>query len=282
MTLNHSKTWPITTTMALVQLRVNPNGRTYSTLTDQHKRNFLTDPKKESVSPDENYTLSLFNNQNIQDRNSIIVQEKHNVTKQNQVCTETNFEIPTIDLSNINVVNNNDRSYEIYENKVVSSVNDERYINPDSNEINPDFNEINEISRNFNERQNDLYEIHRDLHEIRHEINRDSNKTSAVTNEINYDYNSTNQVFNETNRNYKETVCYVDKFESDIDKTCLENVEDAILFPLSKRHVEMFTKMSYHPTRQTIRTDTVSTILEQDSEHDYDKFEAIGECFSQY
>lgn len=34
MTLNHSKTWPVST-LAVVQLRVDPNGRTYSTVTDQ-------------------------------------------------------------------------------------------------------------------------------------------------------------------------------------------------------------------------------------------------------
>lgn len=34
MTLNHSKTWPVST-LAVVQLRVDPQGRTYSTLMDQ-------------------------------------------------------------------------------------------------------------------------------------------------------------------------------------------------------------------------------------------------------
>ncbi|VEN50760.1 unnamed protein product, partial [Callosobruchus maculatus] len=33
MTLNHSKTWPVST-VAVVQLRVDPHGRTYSELAD--------------------------------------------------------------------------------------------------------------------------------------------------------------------------------------------------------------------------------------------------------
>lgn len=52
--------------------------------------------------------------------------------------------------------------------------------------------------------------------------------------------------------------------------------EEALVLPLSKRHVELFTKMSGHPLKTTIRTDTVSTILEQDSEQDYEKPDVLG------
>lgn len=57
MTLNHSKTWPVST-MAVVQLRVDPDGRTYKTLEDDkqplnnpretEKRNQNIEPKYSS------------------------------------------------------------------------------------------------------------------------------------------------------------------------------------------------------------------------------------------
>lgn len=43
-----------------------------------------------------------------------------------------------------------------------------------------------------------------------------------------------------------------------------EKLENGVVFPLSKKHLELFTKMSSAPALKTIRTDTVSTILEQD------------------
>ncbi|CAH0553341.1 unnamed protein product [Brassicogethes aeneus] len=51
------------------------------------------------------------------------------------------------------------------------------------------------------------------------------------------------------------------------------NVENGVVLPLSKKHLEMFTKMSsvpHHP-RMTLRTDTVSTILDQDIDYDSEK-----------
>lgn len=259
MTLNHSKTWPITTTIAVVQLRINRNGRTYSTLTEQQNKNFLTDPKRQNVFPDENCKLNSFNVRTIGSKNSTIVDENLDNKTQNQVRAEVNFQIATIDVSKIDVVNNPHRSsYGKYEDKIVS-IKDERQINRETNEINPDFIEI---SRDFND-------IHRDSKVI----NQDSNQIGQV-------YHDTNRNFNETSGNYNEIVC-LDGITRDDNKTCeshVESVDDTIILPLSKRHVEMFTKMSNHPTKQTIRTDTVSTILEQDSEQDYERSEAIGEC----
>ncbi|KAF5301583.1 hypothetical protein FQR65_LT08888 [Abscondita terminalis] len=42
-----------------------------------------------------------------------------------------------------------------------------------------------------------------------------------------------------------------------------EDTENCVVLPLSKKHLELFTKMSAH-RHKTIRTDTVSTILEHD------------------
>lgn len=50
--------------------------------------------------------------------------------------------------------------------------------------------------------------------------------------------------------------------------------EDATVLPLSRRHLELFTRMSGPSFRTTIRTDTVSTTLEQDT--DYDNIEDTG------
>lgn len=68
-----------------------------------------------------------------------------------------------------------------------------------------------------------------------------------------------------------------------------ENVENkkaengGVVLPLSKKHVELFTKMACHPhpphLRHTVRTDTVSTILEQDIELDYESNENGEICF---
>ncbi|XP_031333912.1 uncharacterized protein LOC116163924 [Photinus pyralis] len=41
------------------------------------------------------------------------------------------------------------------------------------------------------------------------------------------------------------------------------DLESGPVLPLSRKHLELFTKMSSHP-HKTVRTDTVSTILEQD------------------
>ncbi|KAK4883717.1 hypothetical protein RN001_007036 [Aquatica leii] len=59
--------------------------------------------------------------------------------------------------------------------------------------------------------------------------------------------------------------------DNDLHENCDENRENenCVVFPLSKNHLELFTKMSAH-LHKTVRTDTVSTILEQDefdSEH---------------
>lgn len=53
-------------------------------------------------------------------------------------------------------------------------------------------------------------------------------------------------------------------------------VENGVVLPLSKKHVELFTEMSARPIKTTVRTDTVSTILEQEFELDYDRHEYAG------
>lgn len=60
-----------------------------------------------------------------------------------------------------------------------------------------------------------------------------------------------------------------------------EELENGVVFPLSKRHLELFTKMSAgRAIRTAIRTDTVSTILEQETELDYESTNGeIGECY---
>lgn len=50
MTLNHSKTWPVNT-VAVVQLRVDPHGRTYSTLTDHAFIPFHEEEEVEDAKP---------------------------------------------------------------------------------------------------------------------------------------------------------------------------------------------------------------------------------------
>jgi hypothetical protein len=56
------------------------------------------------------------------------------------------------------------------------------------------------------------------------------------------------------------------------------DVENGVVYPLSRNHLELFTKMSGHTIRTTIRTDTVSTILEQDTEYDLEHHEEQGKC----
>lgn len=134
MTLNHSKTWPVST-MAVVQLRVNPNGRTYSTFTDRNN--------------------------------------------------EENRDV---------LVEDNEKTHETGTRRSVVEIQDS-------------------LNENFATREN---------------------VKSAI------------------------------------------NEQNTVVLPLSKRHVELFTKMSNPHLKTTIRTDTVSTILEQDSEHDYERCEIIG------
>lgn len=59
-----------------------------------------------------------------------------------------------------------------------------------------------------------------------------------------------------------------------------DNFEDGsdngVVLPLSMKHVEMFTKMSTPSFKTTIRTDTVSTTLEQDTEVEYENFDYTG------
>lgn len=55
------------------------------------------------------------------------------------------------------------------------------------------------------------------------------------------------------------------------------DVENGVVYPLSRNHLELFTKMSGHTIRTTIRTDTVSTILEQDTEYDLEHHEEQGQ-----
>lgn len=50
-----------------------------------------------------------------------------------------------------------------------------------------------------------------------------------------------------------------------------------VVMPLSRKHLEMFTRMSAPSFRTTIRTDTVSTTLEQDTDVDCDNLEDAGE-----
>lgn len=64
----------------------------------------------------------------------------------------------------------------------------------------------------------------------------------------------------------------------DPGRDCVPNgdgsdVNDGLVLPLSKKHLELFNKMSAHPQHphKTIRTDTVSTILEHDTEFEYEK-----------
>lgn len=55
-----------------------------------------------------------------------------------------------------------------------------------------------------------------------------------------------------------------------------ENSDNGVVLPLSRKHVEMFTKMSAPSFKTTIRTDTVSTTLEQDTEGDFDNYDDSG------
>lgn len=63
--------------------------------------------------------------------------------------------------------------------------------------------------------------------------------------------------------------------EEDEDEGTENNV--GVVLPLSRKHLEMFTRMSAPSFRTTIRTDTVSTTLEQDTDVDCDNLEDAGE-----
>ncbi|RZB40309.1 hypothetical protein BDFB_010004 [Asbolus verrucosus] len=61
------------------------------------------------------------------------------------------------------------------------------------------------------------------------------------------------------------------------DRLPEEEGESGVVYPLSKKHLELFTKMSGPSIRTTIRTDTVSTILEQDTELEFEHHEEQGQ-----
>lgn len=52
--------------------------------------------------------------------------------------------------------------------------------------------------------------------------------------------------------------------------------DNGVVLPLSRKHLEMFTRMSAPSFRTTVRTDTVSTTLEQDTDVDCDNLEDQG------
>lgn len=56
-------------------------------------------------------------------------------------------------------------------------------------------------------------------------------------------------------------------FENDTRKHQLDT-ENRVVYPLSTKHLDFFTKMAGPAIRTTVRTDTVSTILEQDIEYE--------------
>lgn len=196
MTLNHSKTWPVTT-MAVVQLRVNPNGRTYSTFTNE------TNVKSE---------IFLVNDK----------RENHETFNRFYVSHDENY--PTIS-------------------------GGEKYVTR---------YEVGEKEEN-KERLKNL-----------------PREKFGVTPEKNFIVSEEKTSYNENLR--QRQICQRYEGAKEGVKTTDEligNLEETIVLPLSQRHVEIFTKMSNHP-RTTIRTDTVSTILEQDSEQDYERSEATG------
>ena len=62
-----------------------------------------------------------------------------------------------------------------------------------------------------------------------------------------------------------------------------EDAENGVVYPLSRNHLELFTKMSGPAIRTTIRTDTVSTILEQDTECDLEHQDEQGQyCINHF
>lgn len=70
MTLNHSKTWPVGT-LAVVQLRVDPNGRTYSTVTDQEIPLAAVPTSQKSAATRDNqlkHSVTLYENFSLTDR----------------------------------------------------------------------------------------------------------------------------------------------------------------------------------------------------------------------
>lgn len=77
----------------------------------------------------------------------------------------------------------------------------------------------------------------------------------------------------------KENVVFVDTSKKEVNYTPEDVIsgknDNNVILPLSKKHLELFNKMSTHP-HKTIRTDTVSTILEQDTEFEYEKNDEAG------
>lgn len=61
------------------------------------------------------------------------------------------------------------------------------------------------------------------------------------------------------------------------EKNISEEEDVGVVLPLSRKHLEMFTRMSAPSFRTTVRTDTVSTTLEQDIDVDCDNLEDGGE-----
>lgn len=61
------------------------------------------------------------------------------------------------------------------------------------------------------------------------------------------------------------------------EKNVSEEEDVGVVLPLSRKHLEMFTRMSAPSFRTTVRTDTVSTTLEQDTDVDCDNLEDGGE-----
>lgn len=153
MTLNHSKTWPVST-LAVVQLRVDPHGRTYSTF-----------PEREAETAPDLLTVKEHVHQ-------FLHNEQHQCTSENDSSSRCNN---------------------------------------------------NGILSQFKRVQCDLYQT----------------------------------------------------FES--PESAEAPPENGIILPLSKKHVELFTKMSSAPTlKTTIRTDTVSTILEQDVDYESEKHQDVS------
>lgn len=74
-----------------------------------------------------------------------------------------------------------------------------------------------------------------------------------------------------------------DPLRSENEQSRKDNAENSTpkkpaVLPLSRKHLEMFAKISPPPPqyRATVRTDTVSTILEQEMEFDYDASQEEG------
>lgn len=60
------------------------------------------------------------------------------------------------------------------------------------------------------------------------------------------------------------------------EKNISEEEDVGVVLPLSRKHLEMFTRMSAPSFRTTVRTDTVSTTLEQDTDVDCDNLDDGG------